>query len=173
MQAQIHLIGNLVIWYSTSLSLFIYCGFLFFYLIRQRRGCFDIPDKSWTQFVSVGEVCLVGYLFHFIPYFFMERTLFLHHYLPAFIYKTLLLAAVIEHIYRFILTKTYKGLAYCFVILVCIWLGYVVHTFYKFSVLNYGIKDLSEGDLVNLRWRDTWDFILHRKWPLHWYFMQD
>jgi dolichyl-phosphate-mannose-protein mannosyltransferase len=45
-----------------------------------------------------GEVLFGGYLIHYLPYFFVERTLFLHHYLPAFVFKVLLTAAVIEHI---------------------------------------------------------------------------
>jgi hypothetical protein len=61
--------------------------------------CFCFPD-SWYKFVVVGEVLLLGYLFHYLPYFFVERTLFLHHYLPAFTFKVLLMAALVEHLHN-------------------------------------------------------------------------
>ena len=153
-----------MIWYSTSLSIFLYFSFLSFYLIRRRRVCFDVPETTWKQFLLIGEVCVAGYLFHYIPYFFMERTLFLHHYLPAFLFKTLLLAAMIEHVYILLMTKTNsRYVSFMYLSLVGLWLCYIVHIFLKFSVISYGLVDLSESDLVDLRWRDTWDFILHRK----------
>ncbi|KAH9639863.1 hypothetical protein HF086_015714, partial [Spodoptera exigua] len=43
------------------------------------------------------------------------------------------------------------------------WLAYIIITFKKFSVLNYGNINLTENDLLNLRWKDTWDFIIHKK----------
>ena len=54
---------------------------------RRRRLCYDIPEKMWIQYQRVGEVLLSGYLFHFLPFFFVDRTLFLHHYLPAYAFK--------------------------------------------------------------------------------------
>jgi hypothetical protein len=63
------------------------------------QSVFCSPD-TWYRFVVVGEVLLLGYLFHYLPYFFVERTLFLHHYLPAFTFKVLLMAALIEHLHN-------------------------------------------------------------------------
>lgn len=132
--------------------------------MRRRRLCYDLSTENWQHFLVAGEVFVVGYLFHFLPYFFMERTLFLHHYLTAFVFKVLLLAAIIEHIYRLLLNKVVnRWIIFSFIALVFLWLLFVIQTFFKFCVLNYGIIDLNENDLVNLRWRDTWDFILHKK----------
>ncbi|KAJ8934652.1 hypothetical protein NQ314_013251 [Rhamnusium bicolor] len=69
MFAQIHLLGNIIIWYSATLSLVLYCVLLIFYLIRRRRLCYDIDEKNWAQFKVIGEVFLTGYLFHYLPYF--------------------------------------------------------------------------------------------------------
>ena len=41
----------------------------------------------FQEFVSIGEVLFGGYLFHYAPFFFADRTLFLHHYLPAYVFK--------------------------------------------------------------------------------------
>ena len=62
---------------------------------------FNFSDV-WSHFVQIGEVLFAGFLFHYLPYFFVERTLFLHHYLPAFMFKVLLIAALIEHVYYII-----------------------------------------------------------------------
>lgn len=76
----------------------------------------------------------------------------------------MLLSYVIDHIYTILQSyqKT-RHVANLFVLCIIIWLAYVVRTFKKFSVLNYGTTDLNESDLINLRWKDTWDFILHKR----------
>ncbi|KAJ8982025.1 hypothetical protein NQ317_007735 [Molorchus minor] len=140
--AQIHLLGNIVIWYSATFGLLLYSVLLVFYLLRRRRLCYDLDEKNWNQFKLVGQVFLTGYLFHYLPYFFIERTLFLHHYIPAFVFKTLLLAALMEHVYV-ILSDVFK-------------LRLVS------SVINYGMTDLKTSTIINLRWKDTWDFIIHK-----------
>jgi dolichyl-phosphate-mannose-protein mannosyltransferase len=161
--AQIHLIGNLLLWYSGTIGLLTYLSLLIFYLLRRRRLCFDLDKKTWEQFQLIGEVFLTGYLIHYLPYFFVERTLFLHHYLPAFIFKTLLLVALIEHVY--FITKNilkHKVISYAFIISVSLWVVMIFYVFNKFTVLSYGTTPLTTNDIVDLRWKDTWDFIVHK-----------
>ncbi|XP_022902298.2 protein O-mannosyltransferase 1 [Onthophagus taurus] len=161
--AQIHLLGNLLIWYSSTISLFLYSSLLIFYLLRRRRKCYDIPEKMYENFVLVGEVFFVGYLFHFIPYFFVERTLFLHNYLPAFIFKVLLMAGLIEHLFTLFLTKIkVKFITEMFLFLLFLWTFGIFYVFNKFLILSYGLTPLTMNDIINLRWKDTWDFIVHK-----------
>ncbi|KAJ8920574.1 hypothetical protein NQ315_004713 [Exocentrus adspersus] len=161
--AQIHLLGNVIIWYSATVCLFCYCCLLVFYLLRRRRLCYDLDETNWNQFQLIGEVFLAGYLFHYLPYFFIERTLFLHHYLPAFAFKTLLLAATLEHLYMVLNNVLKLRSVACFFILAClVWLAAIIVVFTKFSVLSYGTTVLSTNDVINLRWKDTWDFIVHK-----------
>lgn len=160
--AQIHLIGNIVIWYSGTLAILIYVSFFVLYLLRRRRQLFDISEKKWKQFCACGNIFFVGYLIHFVPYFFVEKTMFLHNYLPALIFKMLLLCFVIEHIYyilKFILRSRILVILYQCILI--IWFIAVLYIFKAFSAISYG-HYLSEADIINLRWKDTWDFILHK-----------
>lgn len=43
-QAQIHLLGNVVIWASASLATVVYALLFFWYLLRRRRGLRDLPE---------------------------------------------------------------------------------------------------------------------------------
>lgn len=167
--AQIHLLGNIVIWYSGSLAIAVYAALLAIYLLRRRRECYDIDDATWTQFTRCGEILFVGYFMHFVPYFFVEKTLFLHNYLVALIFKIMLLCYVIEHFYTLIgqLLRSKKLLMY-YCIAVGLWLVGVLMVFNRFSVLTYGLleidgRSVSADDIVPLRWKDTWDFILHKE----------
>lgn len=141
----------------------LYTALLIFYILRRRRQCYDLSIKDWNHFTTIGEIFFIGYLFHYLPYFFSERTLFLHHYLPAFAFKTLLLVAVLEHVHT-ILKNVLKLqiLARIFVFIILCWLGFIGFVFNKFLVLSYGMTDLTAGDIINLRWKDTWDFIVHK-----------
>nr|CAH7742103.1 unnamed protein product [Callosobruchus chinensis] len=159
--AQVHLLGNIVIWYSATFGLLLYATLLIIYLLRRRRQCYDIDDATWTRFKTVGEIFMTGYLLHYIPYFFVERTLFLHHYIPAFVFKTLLFCATVEHVY-FVLKRRSKLLGNLFILIIITWFVSVIHVFKKFSVFSYGTVELTTIDIVNLRWRDTWDFIIHK-----------
>lgn len=167
--AQIHLIGNILIWYSGTLSIAIYASLLAIYLLRRRRQCYDIDEATWTQFTRCGEILFVGYFVHFIPYFFVEKTLFLHNYLVALIFKIMLLCFIIEHFYILIgklLSSKSVSRYYC--IAVSIWLVGVLMVFRWFIILTYGSLEINgrsvdADDIIPLRWKDTWDFILHKE----------
>uniref|UniRef100_A0A336MDJ3 Protein O-mannosyltransferase 1 n=1 Tax=Culicoides sonorensis TaxID=179676 RepID=A0A336MDJ3_CULSO len=160
--AQIHLLGNVLIWYSGTISLLLYSGLLVFYILRRCRNCHDITQDEFSRFTRAGEVFMMGYLLHFLPYFFVERTLFLHNYLPALVFKIMLLAFVIDHLHQ--LFSRLKSLIFCvaFDIFVTFWFIGVIYVYSKFSVLSYGTTRLSANDIIALRWKDTWDFILHK-----------
>lgn len=161
--AQIHLLGNVLIWYSGTASLILYFSLLIFYLLRRCRNCYDLSETEFVKFTRAGEVFMIGYLIHFLPFFFVERTLFLHNYLPALIFKVMLLAFIIDHLH-FLLARL-KSLIFCFVydLLVVLWFIGVIYVYSKFTVLSYGTSKLSAADIIALRWKDTWDFILHKE----------
>lgn len=152
----------MAIWYSATAALVVYFALLAFYLLRRRRLCYDLDESEWEQFRLVGEVLFLGYLFHYIPYFFVERTLFLHHYLPAFTFKALLLAAVVEHLYSIARRAKMQLFMYSYLFLLFIWMFAVIYIFKRFSAMSYGTTDLSLNDIISLRWKDTWDFIVHK-----------
>ncbi|XP_078041519.1 protein O-mannosyltransferase rt isoform X1 [Augochlora pura] len=161
--AQVYLLGNIVIWYSATVCMIIYSILFVFYILRRRRMCFDITDTEWNKFSNIGSILLTGYLLHLLPFMFVQRTLFLHHYLPAFIFKLLLTAATIEHLYYLIETRYQKNvLVHTLRVMTVVWIIFIIYIFKEFSPLSYGTTHLSAKEIVSLRWRDTWDFIVHK-----------
>lgn len=161
--AQVHLLGNIAIWYSGTACLIIYSSFLIFYMLRRRRMCFDISQEEWHKFSNIGSTLLAGYLLHFLPFIFVGRTLFLHHYLPAFIFKVLLTAATIEHLYCLIGTRCrQRFFIYMLKLSTIAWMIFIIYVFEKFAVLSYGTTHLTAKEVLKLRWKDTWDFIIHK-----------
>lgn len=44
-----------------------------------------------------GALCIGGWALNYLPFFLMERMLFLYHYLPALTFQILLLPIVMQH----------------------------------------------------------------------------
>nr|XP_033714785.1 protein O-mannosyl-transferase 1 isoform X2 [Tursiops truncatus] len=96
--AQIHLLGNIVIWASASLATLVYALLFIWYLFRRRRRVCDLPEDCWLRWALAGALCAGGWAVNYVPFFMMEKTLFLYHYLPALTFQILLLPVVLEHV---------------------------------------------------------------------------
>ncbi|CAC5405492.1 POMT [Mytilus coruscus] len=147
--AQIHLLGNPVIWYLGTLSVFGYSALLVFYLLRRRRGWFDLTMGEWNHFVFIAELLIGGYFLHYLPFFLTDSTLFLHSYLPCVIFKILAATALIDHLFvvshRFpVLPSTVKYVTVG--IILC-----TIYSFYKLSVFTYGgiLRTKHVGNQIN------------------------
>jgi len=161
--AQVHLLGNVLVWYSGTIALAIYCVLLVFYLLRQRRQCFDIHAEQWSLFETAGQILLIGYAFHFVPYFFVDHTLFLHHYLPALTFQLLLTAAIVEHLsYLTRLVFARQFFNWVFVLMVLSWMSGILFMFKKFSPLSYGSGPMNASQIGELKFKESWDFIIHK-----------
>ncbi|XP_070581898.1 protein O-mannosyl-transferase 1-like isoform X2 [Ptychodera flava] len=94
--AQIHFLGNPVIWWTATAAILIYVTFTVVVAIRWRRKCFDMEAEMWHQYIVSGVLLFGGWFLHYIPFFVLDRTLFLHHYLPALLFEIMLLCLVLE-----------------------------------------------------------------------------
>ena len=66
-------------------------------------------------------------------------------------------------IYSRIKSSSSKFVKLFFLTLTAIWLGAVVYTFYRLSPLAYGVIPLTADEVKDLRWKDTWDLIIHKQ----------
>uniref|UniRef100_A0A8C5QRE8 Protein O-mannosyl-transferase 1 n=1 Tax=Leptobrachium leishanense TaxID=445787 RepID=A0A8C5QRE8_9ANUR len=151
--AQIQLLGNPLIWYSANAGALLYSALLLFYLLRQRRAIYDIPQLT-------GALCLGGWAVNYLPFFAMEKTLFLYHYLPALTCQILLLPPLLEHIYQHLLRS--EALRNTFSALLVVWLSSVFLTYRRLCPLTYGDPPLSPAELRGLRWKDNWDILIRK-----------
>lgn len=93
--------------------------------------------------------------------------MFLHNYLPALVFKIILLCVVIEHLYTLLELFQSRIALLVYKFGLTAWLAGILLVFYKFSMLSYGnrigqsILPVSATDILDLQWKNTWDFILH------------
>ena len=104
------------------------------------------------------ETCaflLMSWGLHYLPFFLMQRQLFLHHYLPALYFAILLFSAVFDFLTS-TLRQRWRLVVMAFIVLLAIW------NFAIFSPLVYGLP-WTKGKCRDAQWLKTWDF----SWYVH------
>lgn len=66
--------------------------------LRQCCSHMHPPADAWQQWALAGALCVGGWALNYLPFFLMEKTLFLYHYLPALTFQILLLPVVLQHV---------------------------------------------------------------------------
>ena len=164
-----YLIGNPIIWWSSSVSLFVFVGTWLWYMMRQQRRIQDLSPPDWSQFLYVGKIAGFGWILHYAPMLSLGRVCYLHHHLPILYFQVLMLAHLMDHFfwsnttawYRFRVdgkrTSVRRPLSEP--IKNAIFLasaGLVFGTFWWFRGNSYGF----EGDIHKhrgLKWRKSWN----------------
>src|SRR5271154_4440054 len=89
---QIYLIGNPAVWWSSSIAIAVYLVIKAFGILRWQRGYKDYNNRispfitiklivaTWRRYDWAVGVTVLGWALHYLPFFMMERQLFLHHY---------------------------------------------------------------------------------------------
>ena len=129
--------------------------------------------ELWLKYVNIAMVTIGGWLFNFMPYFFMDRNLFLHHYLPSLVFKLITMAALVELFQdllaasvqwtsiKFVKThlKTLESVLHLGLLTVISWffIGFI-----KLLPLSYGSGSMTADDIRQLKWRESWHLIVHK-----------
>ncbi|ELR03237.1 hypothetical protein VC83_02360 [Pseudogymnoascus destructans] len=95
---QIYLIGNPVIWWSSTLAVAIFAVFQGIAVLRWQRGYKDFNNSTFKRFSYEIGTSILGWAFHYFPFYLMQRQLFLHHYFPALYFAVMALCQTYDFI---------------------------------------------------------------------------
>lgn len=95
---QIYLIGNVVGWWVCVVALSIYVGVLGADLVARRRNMDPLQDPIRNRLWNTGGFFLLVWSVHYLPFFVMNRQLFIHHYLPSHLASALIAGVVLSFI---------------------------------------------------------------------------
>lgn len=93
---QIYLLGNPLGFLIGTIVVILYSLYLIVDTVFLRRGIDTLKPSIRFRLIRSGGFFLMGWILHYVPFFPMARQLFLHHYLPALIFKYLLVGAVFQ-----------------------------------------------------------------------------
>lgn len=120
-------IGNKAVWYPLPFFIFSSFFLMLFITYFQRRNYICSGERLIALFISV-----FGYFLHFIPFLFMKRILYLHHYLPCILFGVMAEVVFLD----FILQKVSSYLKWSFVFII---LSFTGKFFFDNYHLTYGI----------------------------------
>ena len=134
-----YMFGNPFLWYLSGISVLM-APLILLYKIQtlRKRGesLISLRNDFFEVFLFSG-----GWLIHYLPFFYIGRVLYFHHYYPALFFALLATGYVLKNVnLRIIYMISILGIV-----------GFVA-----FSPLTYGIRDPSK--IKNLKFLTSWDF---------------
>ncbi|RMY93100.1 hypothetical protein D0864_05775 [Hortaea werneckii] len=157
---QIYLIGNPLIWWSSTLAVVIYIGFKALAVVRWQRSCGDYArSETFRRFDYEIGTSVLGWAFHYFPFYLMQRQLFLHHYFPALYFAIITFSQIFDFFTARISigTFTLKNRPTIGRLAAVVFLGASIVVFGLYAPLAYGnMWTKSECNTVKLF--PTWDW---------------
>ncbi|KAF7546643.1 hypothetical protein G7Z17_g8282 [Cylindrodendrum hubeiense] len=95
---QVYLIGNPIIWWSTTAAIAIWILFKGIAVLRWQRNCNDYSHNTFKRFDYEIGTYVLGWALHYFPFYLMKRQLFLHHYFPALYFGIIALCQVLDYV---------------------------------------------------------------------------
>lgn len=153
---QIYLLGNPLIWWSTTAAIAIYFVVKGIAVLRWQRSCGDYKHASFKRFDYEIGTSVLAWFFHYFPFFLMARQLFLHHYLPALYFAIIVLCQEFDFVFnRFtslgFTTKPGIGKA-----VAAAFLGLSITVFTFYAPIVYG-NPWTQSACESVRLLSTWD----------------
>ncbi|KAI0244307.1 Dolichyl-phosphate-mannose--protein mannosyltransferase 4, partial [Massospora cicadina] len=170
---QIYLLGNPPGYWLSAIVAILFLVYLAVDQVFLRRGVDTLRPSFRRRVYRSGRFFLLAYLLHYLPFFPMGRQLFLHHYLPALIFKYLLLGAAFQYAFfpavdvsnlQRSVAPTRRGLkpptstsALAWVAAATLMLMQLA-AFAYFAPFTYGSSLAGRGQVYSRKWLPTWDF---------------
>jgi dolichyl-phosphate-mannose-protein mannosyltransferase len=154
---QIYLLGNPAIWWPSTLAILTYVAFKALAVLRWQRGFNDYSNINFKRFdYEIGQTVL-GWAFHYFPFFLMARQLFLHHYLPALYFAIMGLCQIYDFVFNRIASlglKQYPAIGRTAAVM---FVAFAIGVFTLYAPLVYG-NAWTQDQCKAVKLFDTWDF---------------
>jgi dolichyl-phosphate-mannose-protein mannosyltransferase len=148
--AQVYFLGNPAVWWAAATAVPLYVLFDVMYTVRIKRDIHDLPMSQVSTLMQSGRLLIAAWIIHFVPFFFFDRLLFLHHYLPALVFSIMVAGVMLEHIW---VQWTPAGIASHVAL---VWLAVIAGCFICFTPFNFATGLCGDG-LEQRQWRASWD----------------
>ncbi|KAM3422357.1 Dolichyl-phosphate-mannose--protein mannosyltransferase [Cercospora zeina] len=156
---QIYLIGNPLIWWSSTAAVVIYILFKGLSVIRWQRSCNDYQNLTFRRFDYELGTTVLGWAFHYFPFFLMQRQLFLHHYFPALYFAIIAVAQIFDFNFSRISigSFTLKNKPVIGISAAVIYLALSIVVFSLYAPLSYG-NQWTKSECKRVKLFKSWDW---------------
>ncbi|KAF8334982.1 glycosyltransferase family 39 protein [Cantharellus anzutake] len=146
----IYLLGNPFVWWLSTSSVAVYAVARVVLVLRQKRGFQDFTNSRINKYDSLCGFLAIGWALHYLPFYLMQRQLFLHHYFPSLYFAIMLTAALFDFFFGTLRSRVRLQVGLVLILL-------VMYNFFHFSSLIYG-NVWTRGQCESAKWIKDWDF---------------
>jgi dolichyl-phosphate-mannose-protein mannosyltransferase len=149
--------GNPVIWLSSTVAIVLWVVFKGLAVLRWQRGFKDYSNPVFKRFDYDIGMTVLGWAFHYFPFFLMARQLFLHHYFPALYFAIMAICQIYDFIcYRVggIGLKSRPAIGQAIAVA---FIAISITAFTMYAPLAYG-NTWTKGACEKVKLLDTWDW---------------
>ncbi|EHK96454.1 putative Dolichyl-phosphate-mannose--protein mannosyltransferase 1 [Glarea lozoyensis 74030] len=154
---QIYLIGNPIIWWSSTLAILVFVAFKGLAVLRWQRGFKDYDNTIFKRFDYEIGTMVLGWAFHYFPFYLMQRQLFLHHYFPALYFAVIALCQLYDYVTARIPGIGLRENLFIGRLGAVIFLALSVVVFGLYSPLAYG-NPWTQSACNKVKLFESWDF---------------
>ncbi|KAG0759880.1 hypothetical protein G6F62_004702 [Rhizopus arrhizus] len=129
-KSQIFLLGHPLIYWASTVSVFNSVILMSFFALRDKRGFHDHFSGLRSFYERSAGFFAAAWALHYLPFYFMERQLFLHHYMPALYFSILTMSIGLDMITR----RLIKAKPLVLTVLVVV----IIYTYFVYAPLTYG-----------------------------------
>ncbi len=145
------LLGNPLVYWSSTASLAIFAALVLWYLIRWQRGYDELKPADIDQIHYSGLYPVLGWVLHYLPFVAMARVTYVHHYYPALYFAILTAGFVIDWFTR-PLARRNRRMEWA---VYAVWYVAVAGLFVLFRAITFGMVG-SHRQWSHLKWFETW-----------------
>jgi len=158
-EPRVYLLGNPFVWW-TNLAFLVFCPWVIFYKVFKTKRTTQDPNYS-PHFWAASSLYVIWAL-HYLPFFLMMRTLYVHHYYPALYFSSLLTGVLMDWMIKSAFTRIPEQLNPLFYSSFLVgFLSMLVYSFWYFSPVVYGmtgdVAKHSNSSYHHLWWLEDWD----------------
>lgn len=154
---QIYLLGNPLIWWFSTAAIAIYVLFKGVAILRWQRSCGDYHNINFKRFDYEVGTSVLGWAFHYFPFYLMSRQLFLHHYFPALYFALIALCQEFDFLANRIESLRLSSRPVIGKLLAATFLAAGIFCFTLYSPLVYG-NPWTQDACKSVKLFPTWDF---------------
>ncbi|PHH75845.1 hypothetical protein CDD82_4244 [Ophiocordyceps australis] len=154
---QIYLMGNPIIWWSSSLAVLVWVAFKAVALLRWQRSYDDYSNTTFKRFDYEIGTYVLGWALHYFPFYLMQRQLFLHHYFPALYFAIIALCQMFDYFTVRIHTAPARDALPVNMIATTAFLVLSIAAFSLYAPLAYG-NQWTKGECNRVKLVNSWDW---------------
>ena len=154
---QIYLIGNPIIWWSSTAAILFYILVKGIAVLRWQRSCGDYKYVTFKRFDYEVGSSVLGWALHYFPFYLMARQLFLHHYFPALYFAIIAVCQTYDFIFNRFASLGLPQRPAVGLTVATVYLALSIAAFAIYSPLAYG-NMWTQAECNRVKVLGTWDW---------------